>query len=67
MLPCILFYPFLIRRPKTQRGKRALVQRAPKNVENTKNALFIRGGRTSELVTQAMKDLVSVHVNRSLN
>ena len=49
----------LNRRPKTQRGKRTLEQRAPKNVENTKTALFIRGGRTSELVTQVMKDLVS--------
>lgn len=44
-------------RPKTQRGKRALEQRAPKNVENTKTALFLRGGKTSELVTQAMKDI----------
>ena len=50
---------FRNRRPKTQRGKRALEQRAPKNVENTKTALFLRGGKTSELVTQAMKDLVS--------
>jgi len=50
---------FLIRRPKTHRGKRAIEQRAPKDVENTKTALFIRGGRTSETVTQAMKDLVS--------
>ena len=50
---------FLNRQPKTQRGKRALEQRAPKNVENTKTALFLRGGKTSELVTQAMKDIVS--------
>lgn len=47
------------RRPKTQRGRRAVEQRAPKIVENTKTALFLRGGRTSEIVTQAMKDLVS--------
>ena len=58
--------PFLNRRPKTQRGKRALGERAPKVVENTKTALFLRGGRTSELVTQAMKDLVSTRRNRSL-
>ena len=50
---------FFIRRPKTHRGKRAIEQRAPKDLENTKTALFIRGGRTSETVTQAMKDLVS--------
>lgn len=34
--------------------------RSPKVIENTKRALFIRGGRTSELVTQALKDLVSL-------
>ncbi|KAJ7363663.1 rRNA-binding ribosome biosynthesis protein rpf2 [Desmophyllum pertusum] len=44
-------------RPKTHRGKRAVEQRASKDVENTKTAMFIRGGRTSEMVTQAMKDL----------
>ena len=57
---------FLNRRPKTQRGKRALEERAPKVVENTKTALFLRGGRTSEMVTQAMKDLVSIHRNLRL-
>ncbi|XP_020605600.1 ribosome production factor 2 homolog [Orbicella faveolata] len=44
-------------RPKTHRGKRVIEQRAPKDLENTKTALFMRGGRTSETVTQAMKDL----------
>lgn len=44
---------------KTQRGKRAIESRAGKVVENTKTAMFIRGGKTSEVVTQAMKDLVS--------
>ena len=60
-LPYVWFFRafFLIRRPKTHRGKRAIEQRAPKDLENTKTALFIRGGRTSETVTQAMKDLVS--------
>ncbi|KAL9969219.1 hypothetical protein ACROYT_G021412 [Oculina patagonica] len=47
-------------RPKTHRGKRAIEERAPKDVENTKTALFLRGGRTSETVTQAMKDLCSL-------
>ena len=60
-LPSVEFFCsfFPIRRPKTHRGKRAIEQRAPKDLENTKTALFIRGGRTSETVTQAMKDLVS--------
>ena len=39
--------------------KRALEQRAPKLEENTKTAVFIRGGHTSEMVTQALKDFVS--------
>ncbi|KXJ22791.1 ribosome production factor 2 homolog [Exaiptasia diaphana] len=45
---------------KTQRGKRAIEAKSPKAVENTKKALFIRGGRTSELVTQALKDLYAL-------
>ena len=56
---CNFVLSFIIRRPKTHRGKRAVEQRAPKDVENTKTAVFIRGGRTSETVTQALKDLVS--------
>ncbi|XP_068697971.1 ribosome production factor 2 homolog [Montipora foliosa] len=44
-------------RPKTQRGKRAVEHREPKNVENAKTALFLRGGKTSEVVTNALKDL----------
>ena len=51
--------PFLISsKPKNQRVKRALEERAPKLVENEKSAMFIRGGRTSETVTQVLKDLV---------
>ena len=46
------------RKPKTRRGKRALDKRGPLTIENTKRAMFIRGGRTSEIVTQALKDLV---------
>lgn len=52
----------LHRRPKTKRGKRAVDQRAPKDVENNKTTLFLRGGKTSELVTNTMKDLVSALV-----
>lgn len=50
------------RRPKTKRGKRAVVQRAPKDIENNKTTLFLRGGKTSQLVTNTMKDLVSAIV-----
>lgn len=47
-------------RPKTKRGKRAVDHRAPKDVENNKTTLFLRGGKTSELVTNTMKDLCSL-------
>lgn len=54
------------RRAKTPKGRRFLEAREPKLVENTKTTMFIRGGRTSEIVTQALKDLVSnVLVNRN--
>ncbi|XP_002163952.2 ribosome production factor 2 homolog isoform X1 [Hydra vulgaris] len=46
-----------ILKPKTQRGKRFLLQREAKLEENTKKVMLIRGGRTSEIVTQAMKDI----------
>ena len=45
-------------KPRTQRVKRALEERAPKLVENTKAALFLRGKTTSDVATRAMKDLV---------
>ena len=50
-------------KPKNQRVKRALEERAPKLVENEKLAMFIRGGKTSETVTQTLKDLVSLICN----
>ena len=42
--------------------KRALEAREPKIHENDKSALLIRGGRTSDVVTQALKDFVSVNI-----
>jgi ribosome production factor 2 len=48
------------RKPTTHRAKRALQAREPKLVENTKNALFIKGRKTSGIVTNCMKDLVRV-------
>ncbi|XP_033125675.1 ribosome production factor 2 homolog [Anneissia japonica] len=44
-------------KPKNQRTKRALEHRAPKLIEKTKTAMFVRGGRTSERVTQVLKEL----------
>lgn len=54
----IIFLSF--RRAKTHKGKRYLDKKEAKLVENTKTTMFIRGGRTSEIVTQSLKDLVSI-------
>lgn len=50
----------VLRRAKTHKGRRLLDAKEPKLVENSKTTMFIRGGRTSETVTQALKDLVSI-------
>jgi ribosome production factor 2 len=42
-------------KPKTKRGKRFLEGREPLVVENVKKAMFIKGGRTNEAVTTALK------------
>lgn len=47
----------LVSKPKTQKGKRFLQKREGKLEENTKCVMLIRGGKTSELVTQALKDI----------
>jgi len=47
----------LINKPKTQKGRRFLANREGKLEENTKRVMLIRGGKTSETVTQALKDI----------
>jgi len=44
-------------KPKTQRGKRFLTNRESKIEENTKQVMFVQGGKTSEIVTQALRDI----------
>jgi len=46
-----------ISKPANQRVKRFLESREPKVVENIKNAMFIRGEKTSDIITQVLKDL----------
>ena len=48
----------IFRKPKTQRGKRAVERKEPKIFENVKNCMLVKGGNTSQLVTQALKELV---------
>ncbi|GCB76301.1 hypothetical protein scyTo_0017448, partial [Scyliorhinus torazame] len=47
-------------KPKTKRAKRFLEKRDAKVIENTKNALLIKGGNTSETVTRALRDIYSL-------
>lgn len=47
-------------KPKTQRGKRALLKREPQLTENTKTAIFIRGSKTSDIGLKCMKDLAAL-------
>jgi len=44
-------------KPKTQRGKRFLANRESKIDENTKQVMFIQGGKTSDIVNQALRDI----------
>ena len=49
----------MFRKPKNQRVKRALEKRESKIFENDKTAIFVRGGHTSEIVTEFLAELVS--------
>jgi len=46
-----------VAKPKNQRSKRALEERAPKAIENTKSAIVVKGPNCSKLVQDCMKDL----------
>lgn len=42
---------------KTQRAKRALEHKAPKQVENVKKALLLKGPSSSQIMNNVIKDL----------
>ena len=54
-----LFINFF-RKPKTQKGKRIIEKREAKIVEDIKSAIIVRGGRTSEIVADALKNIVRI-------
>lgn len=56
---CLAHFHFLLRKPKTKRSKRFLESRAPKLIEDVKTAMIMKGGNTSQTITQALKDIVS--------
>lgn len=44
-------------KPTTHRGKKAILKKEPKLVENAKETLCLKGRHTSQIVTDIMKDL----------
>ncbi|GAB6027756.1 rRNA-binding ribosome biosynthesis protein rpf2 [Chamberlinius hualienensis] len=47
-------------KPTTQRGKRALLNKEPKLIENDKKAVFIKGHKTSLQSLQCLKDFAAL-------
>lgn len=47
-------------KPKTKRGKRFLENRESKVIENTKQSIFVKGGRTNELVSETLKQFYTL-------
>ncbi|KAF5887370.1 ribosome production factor 2, partial [Clarias magur] len=47
-------------KPKTRRSKRFLQNREAKQTENSKHAMIMKGGNTSETVTLALKDIFAL-------
>lgn len=52
---------------KTARTKRFMDNRAPKIVENTKTAVILKGGNSSETVTTALKDMHKLKKPQSIH
>uniref|UniRef100_A0A7N8XSB4 Ribosome production factor 2 homolog n=1 Tax=Mastacembelus armatus TaxID=205130 RepID=A0A7N8XSB4_9TELE len=50
----------VVMKPKTKRSKRFLENRGPKLTEDVKSAMIMKGGNTSQMVTQALKDIYSL-------
>ncbi|KAK0425408.1 hypothetical protein QR680_009185 [Steinernema hermaphroditum] len=59
-----------VTQPKTRRGKMFLENRAPKVHENDKNAILVKGGKTSQTVSDILQELyklkkpLSTHLKR---
>jgi hypothetical protein len=50
---------FSVRKPKNARSKRALDARAPKEVEDPRTAVFVKGTHTGETLNAVMRELAS--------
>lgn len=49
-----LIQPF--RKPKTRKGRKILLNREPKTIEDVKGAIFVEGRKTSVAVRNFLKD-----------
>jgi hypothetical protein len=59
--PLVIFYTHnLTRKPKNARSKRALDARQPKEVEDARTTIFVKGTHTGEVLNSVMRELVSV-------
>ncbi|KJE93457.1 brix domain-containing protein 1 [Capsaspora owczarzaki ATCC 30864] len=56
-----------VRKAKTRRGKRILEDRAPKIEENPKSSLFVRGGNTSEVITNCLREFSLLRKPHTIN
>lgn len=52
----MFFFVCVLRKPTTRKGKKVLINREPKLIENPKNTLFIQGRKCSGEVKAVMKD-----------
>lgn len=69
---CVMYFHFVLlfiqlifvfcRKPTTRRGKRILVNKQPKLIENVKQTLFIKGKNSSEVARECLKDLVCIRL-----
>lgn len=51
---------FYCSKPKTRRGRKILLDREPKTIEDAKNAIFVEGRKCSADVKGAMKDIFTI-------
>lgn len=50
------------RKPITHKGKKAVLRKEPKLIEDAKETLCLRGKHTSQIVVDIMKDLVNIYI-----
>ena len=54
----ILIFCFRCRKPKNARSKRVLDARMPKEIEDARTAIFVKGSHTGETLNAVMRELV---------